>query len=334
MPHFWDVVKLINNMGLVRYLKNWLRHDHNVRQQLQVVRRQVDVMENMINELTIVQKENQRKSYLQECVMTCSDMGVTNQRLCDEDIIVSLTSYGNRINEVYLAIESIMQGTVKPNRIILWLPEEMKGISLPSVLQRQRNRGLQIEYCQDVRSYTKLIPTLKKYSDASIITIDDDVMYELDLVENLVRTHIERPNKICANRIHKIKLDDKGYPMSYLEWDMCSSNGSDSKLNFLTGVGGVLYPPNAFLSEVFNEEVFMNICKYADDVWFYAMLLMNDKDIVKSFTHAENGCDYVEISNPQEHALCSINTDAEHCMNDVQIKAVFDKYNLWHLLKE
>lgn len=317
-------------MGLRRYLKNLFRHDSNTRRLLHE-NRENNVQQNAL--LLESLKEYIRCSYLQEKVMNCSEMGISNDKIANEEIIVSLTSYGNRVKEVYLAIESIMQGTVKPNRIVLWLSNEFKDRTLPITLQNQQKRGLQIEFCEDLYSYKKLIPTLQKYPQASIITIDDDIVYDFDFVENLLCTHKERPNVVCANRIHKIRLDEIGKPISYLQWDICSKDYSDSKLNFLTSGGGVLYPPNVFPEEIFNKSVFLDICRYADDVWFYAMLLMNDVPIVKSFTHSADGCDYLPFAHSQETALCDTNTNPLDCRNDVQIRAVFERYGLYDKLK-
>lgn len=315
-------------MGLRRFLSNQFRHVSNTKRQLYDISFHLDEQSKKL----LAIKELQRKSYLQDKVMNCTKMGISSQKLCSEEVIVSLTSYGSRINEVYLSIESIMQGTEKPNRIILWLSNEYKNMTLPLTLQYQQKRGLQVEYCTDVRSFTKLIPALEMYPDASVITIDDDIMYDFDIVENLVRTHIERPECVCANRIHKIKLDASGRPISYMNWDWCSLDTNDSNLNFLTGVGGVLYPPHVFPQEVFNKDTYLKICPNADDVWFYSMLLMNKIRIIKSYTHSAIGCDYMELSNPQEVALSATNTDPDDCKNDVQINAVFDKYQLYSLL--
>lgn len=92
-------------------------------------------------------------------------------------VIVSLTTYNKRIYDVYLAIESIMQQTVKPSKIILWLDEnEFRPDNIPNSLILQQKRGLEIRFCANIKSYKKLIPTLKNYSNDIIITIDDDVI--------------------------------------------------------------------------------------------------------------------------------------------------------------
>lgn len=93
--------------------------------------------------------------YLKQCVVSCKEMGVTSERFCDHEVVVSLTSYGERIRYAYLAIESIMQGALKPNRIVLWLSDDEKDKILPATLQLQIKRGLEVRYCPDIRSYTK-----------------------------------------------------------------------------------------------------------------------------------------------------------------------------------
>jgi predicted transcriptional regulator len=49
-----------------------------------------------------------------------------------------------------------MQGTIKPNRIILWLSkDEFINQQIPITLQKQKKRGLEIEFCDELFSYKK-----------------------------------------------------------------------------------------------------------------------------------------------------------------------------------
>lgn len=282
-------------------------------------------------------KYTMRYDYLVDKALHSQEQGVSDECYCDHEIIVSLTTFGKRLYAVAPTIESIMQGSMKPNRIILWLGDNMKEVSVPLALQLQQRRGLEIAYCKDVRSYTKLIPTLYNYPNASIITIDDDALYYYDLVEKLVNAHKVYPKHIIANRIHRIKLGNDGRPLGYMRWQWNSSPTDDSPLNFFTGVGGTLYPPHSLHPEVLNENVFMDICKFADDVWFFSMALMAGTRTKKCYTHSCIGEDYLLNENVQDVGLNNINTtkiNAQHCENDTQIKAVFDKYNLWKKLIE
>lgn len=316
-------------MGIIRFIKNQFRHDRNTKALLNKLQYAVSSCNTTILENTI----RQRTYILNEQCMHCTEKGISDERYCDEDIIVSLTSFGNRIHEVYLAIESIMQGTIKPNKIVLWLAEdEFKGKNLPITLKKQQQRGLEIDYCEDIRSYKKIVPSMKKYPNACIITIDDDVMYDFDLVENLVASHLTHPEAICANRIHRIKTDNQHHPLSYLEWDMEIDTQEISNYHFLTGAGGNLFPPHCFIDDFFDDKKFMELCPYADDVWINAMIWLSNKHIVKSYTHSECGQDGIDNKTSQKDALSNENTDTHNCRNDVQIKAIFGHYNLYRYL--
>ncbi|MDR0763178.1 MAG: hypothetical protein LBF01_01600, partial [Bacteroidales bacterium] len=122
---------------------------------------------------------------LTQSALYSTESGITPSTT-DETLIVSLTTHGKRIYEVYLAIESILRQTLKPNKIILWLSKnKFNENNIPLILKKQQQRGLEIAFCEDVKSYTKLIPTLQMYPQAVIITVDDDILYPFDLIENL-----------------------------------------------------------------------------------------------------------------------------------------------------
>jgi len=274
-----------------------------------------------------------RAEYLTNCALNCKTSGVSNDRYCDNEIVVSLTTYGRRLYEVYLAIESIMQQSMKPNRIVLWLGNELKNTPVPITLKNQQNRGLDIRYYEDILSYKKLIPALKAFPSDTIITVDDDLLYCFDFIENLVTAYLNNPKIISCIRMHRMKLHGKNKLEKYSKWIFNYENFDISPLNFPTGVGGVLYPPHCFNDEVFNENVFMDICKYADDVWFKAMALLNGVMAQKIFTHKKDGNDHLANLSAQYTSLSQINVDKN--MNDAQLKTVFDKYNLYeYLLKE
>lgn len=307
-------------MGIIRYFKNQLRHDRNIKQLLCEQNEKLREISSALDE--------QLLRNVREKTLYSKEMGVSLEKICNEEVIVSLTTYGERIYDVYLAVESIMQGTIKPNRIVLWLSkEEFKGKTLPKTLELQVARGLQIEFCEDLRSYKKLVPTLKNYPKSTIITIDDDVIYEYDLIERLVNTHITHPNAICACRMHRIKIDEKGKPLDYLDWEHCICDENISSLNFPTGVGGVLYPPNCFSEEVFNSKVFMDICPKADDIWFYSMARINST--LSIWVKTPNPTGYFIDIPITEQTLSVYNTDPILRGNDIQFKKVYEKYKLF-----
>lgn len=314
-------------MGLFRYIKNVFRHDRNIKRMLIEQNDELRQIRSLFVE--------QRIHEFREKTLTSKEIGISDAPLCDHDVVVSLTSFGKRIYDVHLAIESIMQGTVKPNRIVLWLSEEeFSGKPLPRMLEMQKERGLQVDYCDDIRSYKKLIPSLKKFPEACVITVDDDAVYECDLVERLVAAHQKHSEAVCACRMHKVKLGEDGRPLSYMDWDWCvECYDTNSSLLFPTTGGGALFPPGCFSSEVFNQNAFMELCPYADDVWFYAMRLLNNSMVYQVYTGKPMGY-YMEIPSMCIDALSIKNTNASNCRNDEQLRAVFDRFDLYDMLKK
>ena len=274
----------------------------------------------------------QRKVVIDQNMLFSTESGITAEQYCDHDIIVSLTTYGRRIHSVYMAIESVMEQTMKPNRIILWLDYSFEGKRLPESLNKLRKRGLEIAYCKDILSYKKLIPTLAKYPDDAIITVDDDEIYDPNMLENLIVPYLKNPHAIHCNMVRKMTFDRNGKLLPYNKWQGGCIEKGCSNLFFPTGIGGILYPPHSLDEEVSNEKVFMDICKHADDVWFKAMSLKKGIPVCHVETFHPDGNDYVDIREVQDTALWLLNCNQS--ANDKQIEDVFTKYNLYKLLKK
>ncbi len=273
----------------------------------------------------------QRKVQIDQNMLFRTEPGVTSERYCDHDIIVSLTTYGRRVHSVYMTIESLMEQTMKPNRMILWLDDSFEGKRLPESINKLRKRGLEVAYCKDLRSYKKLVPALCEYPEDAIITVDDDVIYEVNMLENLIIPYLQNPHSIYCNRAHKMIPDGKGKLLPYNDWEWCCKEQGFSDLLFPTGVGGTLYPPHSLDEEVKNEEVFTRICPAADDVWFKAMSLKKGTPVCRVETYHANGEEYLMDGETQDMALS--NQNVGQSMNDSQIDAVFTKYNLYHLIR-
>lgn len=240
-------------------------------------------------------------------------------------IIISLTTYGKRIHDVHLTIESLFRQTLMPNKIILWLAEdEFKDKELPIFLKKLMEKGLEIGYCKDLKSYKKIVPTLKKYSNDLAITVDDDIIYSPDLIENLYNNHLKNKNAVICSRVHRYKIKNNQL-LSYNNWEKECVNLRENI--FLTSGGGTLFPPESFDNEFFNEEQFLKLCPYADDVWINGMLLKNNTKIIQVEDSRKWSENNIVIEKTQDIGLFNINCGQNQ--NDIQIKRVFDEYNLW-----
>lgn len=242
-------------------------------------------------------------------------------------LIVSLTTYGKYINDVYIVIESLLEQTVKPKKIVLWISDKTEDTDIPAVLKLQEQRGLEIKKTKDIRSYKKLIPTLKEFPDNPIITFDDDCIYPFDAIESLYKNYCKDQNKIFCRVARKMKIKSKNsfmpyktFPKEYIK--------EESNLVFPVGCGGTLYPPHCFDTEVFDEKTFQEICPLADDIWFKAMSLKNSVQSVCVQLNKEPYIDLDIFMQNQNGRLNASNVDKNK--NDIQLAAVWNKFNLWN----
>ena len=286
---------------------------------------------NTINNLDQLLEFKIKSNYLLATTGSSSELITQPKSEGETELIVSFTTYDKRIHDAHLVIESIAQQTIKPNRLILWLDEDEFTLeTIPLILHKQIKRGLEIRFCPNYRSYKKLIPTLKLFPEANIITIDDDILYPDDMVEGLVREHSAHPNCIIGHRIHKITLDSDKKVVPYSKWTHEIESTQASMLNIAIGVGGVFYPKGSLNKECFNVDVFSKLAPNADDVWFKAMTTLNGFKAKKVDDGRYFWGRFIQIESGQDIAL-SVSNYIEHG-NDSQIREVFDKYNIESLL--
>lgn len=268
---------------------------------------------------------------LRNSTLTSSELAVNNNLILDKPIVVSMTTYGKKIYDIYLVVESIMQQTMKPQKIVLWLSNEhFNEDNIPLILKKQCKRGLEIRFCKDIGPHTKLIPALENYFEYHIITVDDDMLYPIDMIERFSTAYKADPHKIYFNKGHKIILDKNGKILPYLKWCKSYKVDESSLTSLPLGVYGVFYSTGSLSKEVLNEEVFSSICPKADDVWFKAMSLLKETECKLVDKGAGIGNNFISIEENRERALARTNVDEG--LNDIQIKAVFTKYNLYNTL--
>jgi hypothetical protein len=244
------------------------------------------------------------------CLKTCTKI--------EGRIIVSLTSFPARINRLWLVVETLLRQTQLPDKIILWLSEEQFPSleTLPKNLLRLQKNGLEIRLCQgDLRSHKKYYYALQEFPGDVIITVDDDVFYNLRLIEYLVELYKEFPDCVSCNRCSEINVLNKQI-QPYISWkDYLLAKCPDYKI-FSIGMGGVLYPPNIFYSSVLDSEIFMKYCDLADDIWLNVMSRLAEAKVVKSAYNSY----YLPVMNYRNFTLSSINVNDG--LNDKQLASV------------
>lgn len=245
--------------------------------------------------------------------------------------VVSLTSYPNRIDTCFATLETLARQTAPISALVLTLSvDEFPSRVIPKTLRRLEERGMQILWVEgNIRSYKKLVPVLLQYPKRTIITCDDDVLYERDLVEKLLRASEQLPDCVIGNRCTSITLDNNGYPHPYSSWPHASSNQPPSNRTFPTGAGGVLYPPHSLYREVVNSRLFMKLAPTGDDIWFKAMSILAG---VRSYSARDQPNDLLTTPKSQKDALWKINTNRDFPANDLQLQNVFSYFEIYKLL--
>jgi len=196
--------------------------------------------------------------------------------------VVSLTTYGPRIDTVYLTIESIGRGQLKPSRLVLWLDDARRFNDLPEGLKRLQARGLEIYLTDNLGPHTKYYPYVasKAQHDAPLVTADDDIVYPRWWLQRLSDAYRAAPDQISCYRAHVVALDVESGRAGggvtairpYGNWPPCDSREPRWR-HFATGVSGVIYPPH-FLDFMHAQgDAFKACCPKADDIWLHAMAL-------------------------------------------------------------
>lgn len=243
-------------------------------------------------------------------------------------VIVSLTSFPAAIPYAAKAIQSILQGNILPDKVILYLTFAQFGEeSIPQELtdMAKQNPLFEIrDYPKDIRSYRKLIPAIKDFPDAIIVTIDDDVAYHKNMLRDLLLLHEQMPDAVLA---HRAKLMKPGAPYrkwrKYRWYHFLTKRIHRNFKNIQTGVGGVLYPPNSLNKEMLDIDLFTQIAPTTDDIWFWAAGVANGFPVIPvpfGYNKPKG------VGKPRELSLKTTNFKTGIDRNAAALQKILEKY--------
>lgn len=246
-----------------------------------------------------------------------------NRKKRKRKVIISLTTIPERIDKVWLTIESLLRQTYKADEIILWLAdEEFDGHYLTDRLLAQKKRGLTIRYCDNLKSYKKFYYTMKENRNSFVVTVDDDVIYAETMLGTMLRTYQQNPGCVICNRSHQIR--NKGNELlPYNRWKAYEKRNMDfgepSFRNFFTGCGGTLFPVYLLDKRIIQKEVFLEKAPEADDVWLNLMCWVSGLKIKNTDGILGN---IISIEENALKGLSRINVNRQK--NDLQLKQVLE----------
>lgn len=158
-----------------------------------------------------------------------------------EEVIISLTSYGERIKHIMPTIKSLQEQSRRPDRIVVYIANEDKN----NVTDELKNAELvEIRYCQDNKSHKKF-NGFYDFPDAYVVTADDDLIYFKEWLKTLLRTSQIDRRAVVAN--NTFLLEDWTFKRQTTRKDNSKSLKGELNMYVMTGAG-VLRPPKIDLS--------------------------------------------------------------------------------------
>ena len=279
------------------------------------------VLQPTINERLEFQKAKQQWFVIAKRMINYSIPSLRVKHDLPAPLIISLTSYPDRYECLPLTLNCLLSQTVMPDKIILWIGYQDQDLLTDDILSF-RQKGIAIQFCENIGSYKKIIPTLQNYPDSYIVTADDDTYYPATWLEKLVITSKNNTTNVIAHRVRRIELDNQGKLLPYEKWAFELDNLSPSPLNFPTGVGGVLYPPHVFHPDVLKSNIFMKLCPTGDDIWLYWMWQIKGA-MCQLATKTKDNTFIVNWPESQKNSLWAHNQKGQ---NDQQINKMIGLY--------
>lgn len=237
----------------------------------------------------------------------------------NSNIIISLTSFPRRIGKAHLVVQSLLRQSVRPTCVILYLSKMQFGNSieeanLPKSLLRLQQYGLRIKLVEgDLKSYKKFQYAFSEYPNKMVVTVDDDIIYNSDLIANLLKHKTD--SNVTANLTRRIAKDNEGALLPYSYWKIDSNADND---HIVIGAGGVMYTPAKMYKDTLREDLYLKLAPKADDMWLSAMARLNGLKIRP--TGYQNK--FIAISIPGNETLYSGNAEG----NNAQVEAIKSYY--------
>lgn len=243
-----------------------------------------------------------------------------------DELVVSLTTFPARINTVWIVIDSMLRQKTLPSKICLYLANEEfpdGQNSLPQRLLDYKPYGLEICFRDiNLMAHNKYFFALQEYPNSCVITVDDDMYYNDNLISNLLELHKQYPGTICSNTIHSIDFENDGSYKPYNNWILRPLWQKPSHRNIALGYNGVLYPPLQYAPSMFDVDAIRNTAPKADDLWLKGSEINQNIKV----TNGKYFCTGIEIGGSQINSLNAGNVISGQ--NDQQWLKVCDFFGI------
>ena len=226
-------------------------------------------------------------------------------------VTVTLTSYPPRIAGVAAALDTIYSQTIPPSEVLLWLAADQfpqREADLPDALRTLISESrLTVRWCDDLKPHKKYFYAFQEIRNGVIVTVDDDLFYGPQLIENLLLSYVLNPQAVHASRTHLMAVTEDGRLLPYRYWikETDSLFAVPSMQLFATSGAGTLYPAGVFNPALFDKDVIRQLCLCQDDLWLKAMELVEGVPVVT----AERSRQWTVVPDSQAEGLYHSNVE-------------------------
>lgn len=193
-------------------------------------------------------------------------------------VVATFTSFPGRINYVMLTIKSLINQSYKLDAIHFNVPRQLERFENhtwdESAFQQQLDslkktfgNNLQIHRVVDYGPATKLLGVLPIEEDPNtiLIVVDDDVVYQKDMVKLLINGHMRYPEYAITTKCEVLQIIEGDW-----KWPAIK-NGQLCK-GWACAYKGILYRRNMFDNSIFNLKLAPRGCWVHDDVYIAGYL--------------------------------------------------------------
>ena len=172
-------------------------------------------------------------------------------------LVAGLYSHDVRLQYVHKTIESLLNQSIRPARIVLNIPKGQASMLSEEAKQMVTQGFVEInEVAVDFRQHNKYLYTMLKYPGSATLLFADNCIYPEDTISTLWVKYLENPCNVYAGETKIIALDNDSNPMEYEHWGTHGrlyKNYDGYKDQMALATGGILIPPST-ISDTFNKK--------------------------------------------------------------------------------
>ena len=243
------------------------------------------------------------------------------ERLERSDWVVSLTSWAPRARTLPLVLVSLLEQTVRPREIFVWLAPADRDMLSRDLVRAFENVGVTFMIIDDLGPHKKWWPMLTQVQCDKFVIADDDTFYPSNWLKAL--TDESSNDFVICHRAHEIVTDNSGKIAPYSHWlKNIDSGETGSHSTFATGCGGVVIKRENIPDDFLDRSIIESLCPVADDVWLKAAYMIAGVTCKKSEYY------FPALEYPGSQNVGLFHNNVDHNDNDRQLERTFAHFEI------